>query len=167
MWKVSFGNPPYMMVERFPSLKDPKATVVTMTATVKVPSIFTESMPTSLRYYMDAQRNPKVNYSSISNTIIIEGKGKAIRQDGDKNNPKFAKELAMCKAKMKIYRFLAVLLDKYTKYYIELLIGKGEQIFPKEPKNDSLCALSEKYYNMWDREYKRWCKLLDESKEWD
>lgn len=159
MWKVSFKDPMYKKVQKF----NDRVTVVTLKGDLRIPMEVMNSMPKKMWDWMSDKINPRVkvyHWQGIINVIVT---GKAVRSKEDKDDPVLAERIAECRAKIKLYKFIYILLMNYTEYYATLLKGK-EWSFENTPVNDSTCIayIYNKYTRLYINEKKHLEELLKE-----
>lgn len=168
MWKVSFNKDSYKKVE----VLNGKATVVTLTAKIKIPEKVAMTIPAKMLVWMIGEHtNPKVEFDVFSGIITLKAKDKTVRKDEDEDKPLLAERLAECRAKMRIYKLMIALTEQYSKYYMEILLGKSKVLYPtkdsSKPDKDSVWGANVRYGKLWDREYKLCIKLQEELGRWD
>lgn len=163
MWKVRFDKDNYKTVEKF----NDKATVVEITGCLRLPSKIIQNIPSDVYSWMVYHSNPRVGINLNSEYILIKAKGKAVRLDEDEDNPVLAEKIAECRAKMKMYDFVARAFCKYINYYVELMVGKRGEMLPLKTQGSCLCKAHEKFNELCDREYRHLIKLLEETGKWD
>lgn len=151
--KVSFDKNNYKKVERF----NDKVTVVTLEGVVLYPIEMHSALfkNPDIEAWVANHTNPKMN----TWTGRIIAKGKAMRAEGDADDPILAERIAECRAKIAIYKFIATLINKCIDFYVSILIGKGYGIIVPKMCKGSLCGDFEKYHELWEKEQKHLLEL--------
>lgn len=159
MWKVSFKDPMYKKVQKF----NDRVTVVTLKGDLRIPMEVMNSIPKEVCDWMAKKSNPKVKVYRWQGIINVTATGKAVRSEGDKNNPVLAERIAECRAKIKLYNFVHNILVRYTDYYATLLKGKN-WLFEYTPIDDNNCIayIYNKYNRLCFNEEKHLEELLKE-----
>lgn len=155
--KVSFIKDTYKEVETF----NDRVTVVTLTGNIFLPQAVKTAIhdDDTIYEWLKHHNNPRINGASPWKWVIV-AKGKAIRADGDVNDYTFAERIAECRAKMTIYKFMKTLVNKCIEFYVNLLVGNGNQIDAIKIAKGSLCDDALRYDRLLKREQEHLKELL-------
>lgn len=124
MLKVSFksvyGGRPAKRIEIF----NDKATIVTLTGTIKVPDWWWKIPKDIYKWMME---HPSVEvFDNVLNNITVIVVGKSVCSDEDSFSPVFGERIAEARAKIKLYRFMYNLINKIIAYNKKVLYGNFE-----------------------------------------
>lgn len=148
MFKVSFRENPIFPNKKVQRLNDGKVTLVTLLGVVDMPVFLQYFMPREILTWMDTCKNVEAE-CNISKMHII-ARGKAVRADGDADDPVLGERIAECRAKINLYRFMAKLTGKLYVYYGKLL--STDTSTSSHKGDDTISGANIKYCNLGSRE---------------
>ena len=155
MLKLSFkGN--YKRVQNINN----KYTIVTLTG-VSSFDCFMGQCPTSIIDWVEENHFIETWYNPILCHLVLKASGKAECSPNDTYNPAIGERLAETRAKIKLYKFMHILCNRLTYYYIHLIGGSPRYPISKI-HNHGLLKASLKYKILVHREEEYLEKLLKE-----
>lgn len=125
MFKVSFKDTPEQpskVVQRFNN----KITVVTLRGTLNLPNKIFQWDNSIIKWICEHPFTKDNTYWISKFHIIVTGTAK--RTNGDVDNPILAERIAESRAKIKIYRFMSLLLKRICKLYYANLFGNAKSL---------------------------------------
>lgn len=119
MFKVSFKQNPRFPTKKVQRFSDGKVTIVSLKGEMKLPKFLQPFIPPEIWKWIDTCRNVEATFTLTYMIITVHGKAK--RADNDPDNPIFGERIAECRAKINLYRFMCLFLDKLYTYYGRIL----------------------------------------------
>ena len=158
MFKVSFKDN-FKKVQTFNN----KVTIVTLIGLMDYPAKLWDVVPTEVTDWMWHHPTVDVSWAKGGESFRLEFSGKAICSDSDDFNPVLGERIAESRAKIRLYKFMATLIDKLCAYYFSLIYGGGEvtEIF-LDSKKHGIYQDYKRYTTLLKNEEQHLTKLLEQ-----
>lgn len=147
MFKVSFKENPQFPVKKVQRFNDDRVTVVTLKGVAELPVFLQYFIPYKVLDWTDTLKNVDVTFTMTRMFITVTGK--SICSKEDKVDKILGDRIAEARAKVYLYKFMVLFLNKIWRYFIEQLYGTTSIKCTADKKDVNKEHLNEAVYKYW------------------
>ena len=155
MIKLSFKGEDSKKVEHFNN----KVTVVTLKPVIIGLNFFDISLDSKILDFIHS--HPNIEITGTKMGLALKAQGKATCNEEDEFDPIWGERIAEARAKIRLYKFMTILLYKLMEYHSNMAYGKDSTTLRIVQGKTGFFAYARKFEELVRSERKHLNKLLD------